>query len=75
MFLQDFDKTNCGTISQQQFLKALSLRGMYNMLSRQEFDIICKCFSYERGSRDEVDYRSFLKALDVLYATKKYSPI
>ncbi|XP_017773462.1 PREDICTED: uncharacterized protein LOC108560438 [Nicrophorus vespilloides] len=71
---KDYDRTNCGTISQEHFLKALSLRGMYNLISRTEFDMICKCFSFERGLRDEIDYRAFIKALDILYATDKYNP-
>ncbi|KAK9739812.1 hypothetical protein QE152_g8706, partial [Popillia japonica] len=71
---QDYDRTNCGTISQELFLKALSVRGMYNLISRTEFDMIYKCFSYERGLRDEVDYRAFIKALDILHATDKYNP-
>ncbi|XP_074039133.1 uncharacterized protein [Leptinotarsa decemlineata] len=72
--LQDFDKTNCGTVSRTHFLKALTLRGMSNLISRNEFDVICKCFSFERGMRDEVDYRAFMKALEILYATEKYNP-
>ncbi|KAF7278926.1 hypothetical protein GWI33_007829 [Rhynchophorus ferrugineus] len=72
--LQDFDKTNCGTVSRTNFLKALTLRGMYNLISNNEFDVICKCFGFERGMRDEVDYRAFMKALDILYATDKYNP-
>ncbi|KAG5882903.1 hypothetical protein JTB14_020171 [Gonioctena quinquepunctata] len=72
--LQDFDKSNCGTVSQTHFLKALTLRDMANLISRNEFDVICKCFGFERGMRDEVDYRAFMKALDILYATEKYNP-
>ncbi|XP_018562489.1 uncharacterized protein LOC108904422 [Anoplophora glabripennis] len=72
--LQDFDKTNCGTVSTTNFLQALTLRGMNNLISSQEFDMICKCFSFERGMRNEVDYRAFMKALDILYATEKYNP-
>ncbi|XP_072384086.1 uncharacterized protein [Diabrotica undecimpunctata] len=72
--LSDFDKTNCGTVSQRAFLKALTLRGMDRLISRNEFDVICKCFSFQRGMRDEVDYRAFMKALDILYATEKYNP-
>lgn len=71
---QDFDKTNCGTVSATNFLQALTLRGMNNLISSQEFDMICKCFSFERGMRNEVDYRAFMKALDILYATEKYNP-
>ncbi|XP_060524820.1 uncharacterized protein LOC132701132 isoform X2 [Cylas formicarius] len=72
--LKDFDKTNCGTVSRTHFLKALTLRGMYNLISRNEFEVICKCFGFERGMRDEVDYRAFMKALDILHATDKYNP-
>ncbi|ENN74041.1 hypothetical protein YQE_09365, partial [Dendroctonus ponderosae] len=72
--LKDFDKSNCGTVSTTHFLKALTLRGMYNLISNKEFDVICKCFGFERGMRHEVDYRAFMKALDILYATDKYNP-
>ncbi|XP_056643883.1 uncharacterized protein LOC130449862 [Diorhabda sublineata] len=72
--LSDFDKSNCGTVSQTAFLKALTLRGMDRLISRNEFDTICKCFTFERGMRDEVDYRAFMKALDIIYATEKYNP-
>ncbi|KAB0801730.1 hypothetical protein PPYR_03916 [Photinus pyralis] len=72
--LEDFDRTKCGTVSQQQLLKTLAVRGMMNMISRSEFDIICKGFGFRRGLRDEVDYRAFIKALDILYATNKYLP-
>lgn len=72
--LREFDDDNSGTVSESQFLKALTLRGMYNLISSREFGVICKAFSFESGNRDEIDYRSFLKALDVLYATDKYNP-
>lgn len=61
-------------MSQEQFLKVLSLRGLHNFITKKEFDMICKCFSFERGMRDEVDYRAFIKALDILHATDKYNP-
>lgn len=72
--MQDYDKTNCGTVTQDQFLKVLAQRGMNNMISRHEFDMLCKCFGFERGMHEEVDYRAFVKALDVIYATDKYNP-
>lgn len=72
--LQDYDKTRCGTVSQEQFLKALAVRGMYNLISRLEFNVVCKCFGFERGLRDEVDYRAFVKALDIIHANNKYLP-
>ncbi|RZC35018.1 uncharacterized protein BDFB_001668, partial [Asbolus verrucosus] len=72
---QDYDKTNCGTVSVQNFERALSLRGLLNIISRQEFDTVCKCFSFERGMRDEVDYRDFIRGLNIIYNTNKYKPI
>lgn len=72
--LKDFDKTKCGTVSKTQFLKALTLRGMSNMIDEKEFEVICKCFSYERGMRDEIDYRAFMNVLDILHATEKHNP-
>ncbi|CAH0558987.1 unnamed protein product [Brassicogethes aeneus] len=72
--LRDYDKENCGTISEHQFQKALILREMMDLISPNEFEVICKCFSFERGMRQEIDYRAFMKALDILYATDKYNP-
>lgn len=72
--LREFDEDKSGTVSESQFLKALTLRGMYNLISSREFGILCKAFSFESGKTDEIDYRSFLKALDILYATDKYNP-
>lgn len=74
MFFQDFDRTHCGTVSQMNFLKALTMRGMANLISRAELDIVCKCFGFVRGLRNEVDYRGFIQALDILHTTNKYLP-
>ncbi|XP_018321327.1 uncharacterized protein LOC108734325 [Agrilus planipennis] len=70
----DYDKTKCGTVSQHMFMKALSLRNMADMISRKEFDAVCKAFGFERGMRDEVDYRAFMKLLDILHANDKHLP-
>lgn len=71
---KDFDKTNCGTVSQYQIMKALSVRGLMNKLSNKEFDVVCKCFGFERGMRNEVDYRALCKALDLVYTSCIYKP-
>ncbi|KAJ3666453.1 hypothetical protein Zmor_001895 [Zophobas morio] len=71
---QDYDKTNCGTVSAEHFERALSLRGLLSIISREEFDAVCKCFSYERGMRDEVDYRAFVKGLNIMNNINKYKP-
>ncbi|CAG9816180.1 unnamed protein product [Phaedon cochleariae] len=72
--LQDSDAKKCGTVSRTLFLNELTLRGMTNLISKNEFDVICKCFSFERGTGDEVDYSAFKKALDIIYLTEKYNP-
>lgn len=72
--LQAFDKDKCGIVTQPQFLNALTLRGMYNLISSHEFDVICKSFSFAKGCRHQIDYKAFLKALDILYFTDKYNP-
>ncbi|CAG9864019.1 unnamed protein product [Phyllotreta striolata] len=72
--LQDFDKAKMGAVSPANFLKALNNRGMDKLISRNEFDIICKCFGFEKGWKKEVDYKAFMKALDILHATEKYNP-
>ncbi|XP_030370980.1 uncharacterized protein LOC115621463 [Scaptodrosophila lebanonensis] len=65
----DFDRSNCGSVSENQLLRALTVREMHEMLSRREFDAVCKCFAVERGLHMEFNYREFLKILDVLHRT------
>lgn len=71
---KDYDKTNCGTVSQHQLMKALSVRGLMEKLSSAEFEVLCKCFGFERGLRDEVDYRALCKALDLVHLSNIYKP-
>ncbi|TDG51444.1 hypothetical protein AWZ03_002239 [Drosophila navojoa] len=66
---KDFDRQSCGSVTQNQFLRAITLREMHNMLSSREFEAIVKCFAVKRGLCLEFNYREFLKILDVLYAT------
>lgn len=56
------------------FERALSSRGLLSTISREEFDTICKCFSFEGGMRHGIDYRAFIKGLDVMYSINKYKP-
>lgn len=70
----DFDRVNCGSISQDSFLKGFTLRGLHNIVSSHEFEVICKCFGRPRGLRNEVDYRRFLHCLDILFANKTNFP-
>lgn len=70
----DQDKTNCGTISKQQLLKAFSCRGLNNFITSKEFNILCKCFGFERGMKDEVDYRALCKALDLVHTSLTQKP-
>lgn len=75
LFFQDYDKQKCGTITKHQFINGLSVRNMVHLLSTPETDSICKAFSYYKGMRDEVDYRAFLRALDILAVNLKRKPL
>ncbi|EDW84080.1 uncharacterized protein Dwil_GK13946 [Drosophila willistoni] len=66
---KDFDREQCGSVTQNQFLRALTVREMHHMLSSREFDSVCKCFGVKRSLCLEFNYREFLKILDVLYTT------
>ncbi|XP_020810227.1 uncharacterized protein LOC110185617 [Drosophila serrata] len=66
---KDFDREQCGSITQNQFLRGITVRNMHEMLSSREFDAICKCFGVKKGLCMEFNYREFLKILDVLFAT------
>lgn len=71
----DFDRTNCGTINRNQFLRVLTTRGLHNAVSSRAFEVLCKCFAVERGLRLEVDYRTLLRNLDVLAAAGANLPL
>ncbi|EDV92987.1 uncharacterized protein LOC6563620 [Drosophila grimshawi] len=66
---KDFDRQLCGSVTQNQFLRAITLREMHNMMSSRELEAVVKCFGVKRGLCLEVNYREFLKILDVLFAT------
>ncbi|XP_064553144.1 LOW QUALITY PROTEIN: uncharacterized protein LOC135438677 [Drosophila montana] len=66
---KDFDRQHCGSITQNQFLRAITLREMHNMLSSREFEAVIKCFGVKRGLCLEFNYREFLNILDVLFST------
>lgn len=70
----DFDRSRCGSLNRNQLLRALTARGLHNVVSSREFELLCKCFAVERGMRLEVDYRSLLKNLDVLACTQEHLP-
>lgn len=71
---EDFDLVRCGTISQHQFMRAMSLRGIYQLLTPKQWQIVMKCFYVERGYRKEVDYRAFLRYLDITESTLAHYP-
>ncbi|XP_015123214.1 uncharacterized protein LOC107045443 [Diachasma alloeum] len=68
---KDFDKENIGTVTKDQMTKALSVRKMLELLSMKEVDTLHKCFSIERGMRLELDYRAFLRALELVQGNKR----
>ncbi|GLV45240.1 chaoptin [Carabus blaptoides fortunei] len=63
---KDYDLPNCGTVSRNQLMKVLAIRELHYMISSSEFDALCKCFGFERGLRDEVDYRALLRASETM---------
>lgn len=73
--LQDYDHEKIGSVTQEQFTKALALRNMLTILSMPELAAVQKSFGVERGLRDEVDYRAFKKAIDVIFANNKRRPV
>lgn len=72
---QNYDKARCGSITKDQFYKSLAMRNMLHLISTPEREMICKAFSYYRGLRDEVDYRAFLRALNILQVNLKRKPV
>lgn len=63
---QNYDKTNCGTITQQQLLKAMTLRELHTLVSTKEMNVLHKCFGKQRGIQREFKYREFLQALELV---------
>lgn len=55
-------------------MKALSIRGMLEVITIRELDAMHKCFSIPRGGRLEIDYRAFLRALSLMKENRRYMP-
>lgn len=51
LYLQDFDRCKIGTVTQNQFLRALTTRSIHDVISPREFNVICKCFGIEKGNQ------------------------
>ncbi|XP_037954670.1 uncharacterized protein LOC119684660 isoform X2 [Teleopsis dalmanni] len=66
---QDFDRRNCGTITRNQFRRALTTRYMHVGLNEQEFEVLYKCFGMNKGIHQEINYRDFLKVINTCAAT------
>lgn len=71
---QNYDKTNCGTITQNQLLKALTLRELHTLISSREMNVLHKCFGKRRGTQIEFKYREFLQALELVANAQIRSP-
>ncbi|XP_069672044.1 uncharacterized protein [Periplaneta americana] len=71
---QNYDRVNCGTVTRDQFTKVLAVRGLTSVISSHELEVLQKCFGFERGLRDEVDYRAFCRCLELLYTTSYRRP-
>ncbi|CAK1543733.1 unnamed protein product [Leptosia nina] len=66
---KDMDKERCGTIPRVSMERALCQRNLLQLVSARERDVLYKCFGYRRGCGDEVNYRAWCSALDVLFAS------
>ncbi|XP_018359818.1 PREDICTED: uncharacterized protein LOC108759052 isoform X1 [Trachymyrmex cornetzi] len=68
---KDYDKENTGTVSKGHLIRTLSVRRMLEFINSNELDAVHKCFSTEKNSRLEFNYRAFLCALHLLQENKK----
>ncbi|XP_045449026.1 uncharacterized protein LOC123657546 [Melitaea cinxia] len=71
---KDADPQRCGSLPRSSLERALARRGLLELVSARERDVIYKCFGYRRGCRDEVNYRALCNALDILHATSSAQP-
>lgn len=62
----NYDKTNCGTISEHQLLKVLTMRELHTLISSREMAVLHKCFGKNRGVQREFKYREFMQALEMV---------
>ncbi|KAK0079021.1 hypothetical protein PV325_001848 [Microctonus aethiopoides] len=62
---KDFDKQNSGTVTKNQLMKVFSVRKIMPLISNTELNSIYKGFLIEcPDNKFEMDYRSFLQALE-----------
>ncbi|KAJ8718751.1 hypothetical protein PYW07_016307 [Mythimna separata] len=71
---EDMDKEKCGTIPRVSVERALCQRNLLALVSARERDLVYKCFGYQRGCGEEVNYRALVNALSILYATASAQP-
>ncbi|XP_074114898.1 uncharacterized protein LOC141537673 [Cotesia typhae] len=71
---KDFDKCSSGTVDKEQLIKVLSVRNLLHLLNPRELNTLFKCFIVQRNNNYLMDYRKFLRTLDILKSNKKYLP-
>lgn len=60
---EDFDRPQCGLVSENQFHRVLHTLGLANITTPSELDAIVKRFEVIRGRQRDVDYVEFLTTL------------
>jgi hypothetical protein len=60
---EDFDRVKNGHVSQNQFRRCLTDLNLVSLLSEIELTAIMKTFFVRVGSRDDVNYNSFIDKL------------
>ncbi|XP_063217255.1 uncharacterized protein LOC134528020 [Bacillus rossius redtenbacheri] len=63
---QDYDRSNCGSVSRDCLARALAVRNLSTTVTEEELQVLAKCFATERGMRHEFNYREFCHTLDLL---------
>jgi hypothetical protein len=60
---EDFDRVKNGHVSQNQFRRSLTDLNLNSLVSESELNAIMKMFFIRLGSRDDVNYTSFVDTL------------
>lgn len=66
------DPVRCGTVPQVSCTRALCTRGLLQLLSSRERDLLYRCFGYQRGAGTEVPHPTLPYPTPHLATTTSY---
>eukprot|EP01060_Flectonema_neradi_P011888 TRINITY_DN18845_c0_g1_i1.p1 TRINITY_DN18845_c0_g1~~TRINITY_DN18845_c0_g1_i1.p1 ORF type:complete len:925 (+),score=147.46 TRINITY_DN18845_c0_g1_i1:48-2822(+) len=68
-FLHDFDRSRSGSVTKDQFRRALHMSGLTNIVSESEFEVLFKVYPSKDIKR--INYSAFCEEVDEVFTKKR----